>query len=180
MSRLGQHRLDIYAEKVLAGDPSVAPPAGGGTIKQAFFIQDGAQTLVSNQLIPNDNTIPQIGEGQDVITLACTGLTIGNILEIDWNINYASGGANVSIMAPCFIDAIANAIGVAQDVPGGTAGGLKAASAKARFTITAATHTVRIRIGSVSNVTISVNGQSGAVRFGGVSSTYISAKEIAT
>ena len=162
-----------------AGKPPLFQPGGGsgGVVVQQFFINSGAQQLVANQLIPADNTIPQITEGAEILTLACTGLTIGNILEIDWHVNYASSGGGTSLMIPIFIDAITDAIATGQQNPG-IANALKEITSKTQFTITAASHTIRMRLGTVANVTVSINGVAGAARFGGTSTTYIAAKEL--
>lgn len=157
--------------------PNFQAAGSAGQVVQTFFVNDGAQTLVINQLIPADNTIPQITEGQEILTLVCSGLTVGNILEIDWHVNYASSGGGTSLMIPIFIDAITNAIATGQENPG-IANALKQTTSKTQFTITAASHTIRMRLGTVANVTVSVNGVAGAPRFGGTSTTYIAAKEL--
>lgn len=50
MSRLGQHRLDIYAEKIAAGDPSVV---AGGLAK----IEDDTDPTLGADLDTNNNRI---------------------------------------------------------------------------------------------------------------------------
>ena len=104
MSRLGQHRLDIYAEKVLAGDPAVVAPAGAGLFVQEGYVEDKTLTRFATATIPFDATIPQITEGQEVLRLAYTPLSMANILWLESFCFMGSGTVGRTMLFNCFFE----------------------------------------------------------------------------
>lgn len=115
MSRLGQHRLDIYAEKVLAGDPSVvAPSAAGGLVVGRAHLNATALTI-ANTSIPYDNTPPQSTEGGSAMLLAYTpvngsGVNSLRIECVAWLGAPAISLAGDVMSIAIFDDGVANAL----------------------------------------------------------------------
>ena len=144
---------------------------------QHVYTSTGAMANGSTAM-PWDDTIPQITEGVEFMTLAITPKSASNILVIDvvWQ-----GASNVSgadiLTVGLFRDATANALGV---------GSLTTEFAGYTTTIafttivtagsTSAT-TFRVRAGVTSGASVTFNGSAGARKYGGVMSSSIKITE---
>lgn len=129
-------------------------------------------------VIPADNTIPQITEGNEYMTQAITPLSATNILEVDVTIVLSnSASPNYQMIAALFRDAGANALAVVA-TQAVVATGILTLNFKYVGTAgsTSAT-TFRVRAGASVAGTTTFNGQSGAGVFGGVTASSISIKE---
>lgn len=147
-------------------------------IVQIVSTQTGA-TATGTTLIPDDDTIPQIAEGDEVMTLAITPLSASHrlIIEVVVFASHNVAGNNL-ICAALFRDAVGNALAVA---------GSDLQHAERPITISfrhimtspgTAAITFRVRIGGDSSGTVRFNGRSGARLYGGVAVSSIVIKEI--
>lgn len=121
-------------------------------------------------LIPYDDTIPQITEGDQYLTLSITPRSATNRLRIDVDFMASSDrGAGNHIIGALFQDATAGALAAsAQYVTTSTAAGNVKFSHDMVAGTTSST-TFRLRCGQESAGTMTFNGQSAARRFGGIS-----------
>lgn len=148
-----------------------------GLTVQTVNVQSGA-VATGTTTIPDDDTIPQITEGNQYMTLAITPTNASNKLKIDVVFNWAST-ADVWHVLALFQDAVSNAL---------AAIGMVAHSAFSRSTETGFTHymtagttseiTFRVRAGPTSAATVTFNGDGGARKLGGVMASSITITEI--
>ncbi len=169
------------------GVTGTLPVANGGTgvtvsdpIIQRVSTQTGASTTGSTT-IPFDDTIPQISEGNEYMTLAITPKNVGNILLIESeafadNDNATGGWLTMAL----FQDATANALAATTILEGVQNQGAKN-SIKYQMTAgTTSATTFRIRIGSSAAGTTTFNGVSGGRFLGGVMNSFIRITEYAS
>lgn len=137
-----------------------------------------ASRVTCSTLIPLDDTIPQSGEGNEVITVAITPTNSANTLEIEAVVfGYATPASSIPIGA-LFKDSDANAIAAATLA--GVSGDVSYFSGTLFHRQTAGStsaQTFKLRVGGSSG-TVYVNGNNTARLFGGVGFTYISVREI--
>lgn len=150
---------------------------GAGSVVQVVNTIVGSVSTVST-VIPNDDTIPQITEGGQVMTLAITPKSASNKLKIEVCVSLATGVAG-ALIAALFQDSTANALAAISQYQGTTN-----ASTILRFThyMTAGTTsatTFRVRIGCNNAGDVTFNGVSAARLFGGVMASSITITEIA-
>lgn len=83
-----------------------------GDVVQVVYAETLTQTTLS-AVIPRDNSIPQIGEGTQVLSRAITPSAVGNILQVDV-IAYASEQSNTgdAVAVALFRDGAADAVAV--------------------------------------------------------------------
>lgn len=142
-------------------------------------IQTGNGTLVSTaSIIPQDNTIPQITEGAQVLTGSITPIGRANVLDIDFN-SVMSCDTTAPINVALFVDSTANAIGaVGANVSTGVTSVCVPLKHRRRSGGVAST-TFSIRIGGTVGNTVSINSVSGTVSvFGGVCATSLNITEL--
>ena len=148
---------------------------GTGSVLQVVNTQSGA-VATGTTIIPGDDTIPQITEGTEYITLAITptSATSKLLIQIVW-----MGATTVpSCTIALFQDATVNALAATISSMG--AGSLT--SIPLNYFMTAGTTsstTFRLRFGSSNAATTTTNGQAGGRFYGGVSSTSMTITEIA-
>ena len=147
-----------------------------GDVVQVAYAQTGA-VANGSVAIPHDDTIPQITEGFEFMTLALTPSNTINRLLIDHVGYYASTGI-VNISLALFQDAAVNALAAVNTVP---------ASANAFTPImlrhemragTVSSTTFRIRSGTPAGATVTINGENTARIFGGVIPSSLRVTEI--
>lgn len=143
------------------------------TTNQVTF-SNGAVTT-GTTAIPNDDTIPQNTEGDQCMAITMRPTNINNKLKIEVLVCGSSSAENY-IQAALFQDSTANAL--ATSFTGGAATNMM--STMLTYYMTAGTTsatTFKVRIGAASGTT-TFNGNGGARKFGGVSGSYITVKEI--
>lgn len=161
---------------VVATTPTAANALSGSVVN--YQIGTVATVVTCNAALPIDNSIPQSGEGVEVVTVSITPSNSSNILKIK---AYASGcGTTAAILGGAiFQDATAGALNAAT---GSYIGTNENAMIVVEHTMTAGTTsstTFKLRIGTDSGATYYVNGnQSGTRNFGGVSTAHIEVWEI--
>lgn len=160
----------------IAATKAAARIALGGLIQQVRT-ESGALTTCTT-IIPNDDTIPQITEGDLVLSQAITPLAATSRLLVEVSVRCAANAA-VYQTAALFRDGAANSIGAAQNVSA-TAdyynGGLNFSVEVIAGSVAATTFTVRL--GPSAAASVYFNGQAGSRRLGGVSASSISITEI--
>jgi len=137
-----------------------------GNVIQVVNFQTGA-LATGTTIIPLDDTIPQITEGNEYMTLAITPTNASNILIIDVVFIGAVSSLD-AIIAAVFQDSVANALAsLAFIVP--ATNYYHAASFKHKMVAgTTSPTTMRVRIGpATGGSTFTFNGIVGTRRFGG-------------
>jgi hypothetical protein len=163
--------LSVGTAQVEDAAITVAKVANGATVQRAST-QTGAMTT-GTTLIPIDDTIPQITEGFEVMTLAFTPLLATSILRIETTCVVSHPTDAATIVSALFQDATANALAavcMSQSATGGTV------TLRMTHNVTAASttaRTYRVRIGSGTAGTVTFNGAGGARLFGGVMASSI-------
>jgi len=151
--------------------------ATAGTVLQVVNVQTGT-VATGTGIIPFDNTIPQITEGNEYMTLAITPTSATSLLIISV-VFYNSNTPQDEMTVALFQDSTANALAAVSATPfTPTARQVICFTHKMTSGTTSAT-TFRIRAGMASAGTTTFNGQSGAQRFGGVAASSITIYEVA-
>lgn len=150
-------------------------PIAGSVVKSSY-----TQYLLSADLttaIPYDDTIPQISEGVEIITVSFTPTSATNNLRFSFTGMFAHGGTQVGIAA-LFGGGVASAIAA-------TACRTESGDEPGQFCLTheevsgtASAKTFAVRVGPASSGTIRMNGTSAARRLGGVSKAVLVIQEI--
>lgn len=136
----------------------------------------GALITTAGTIMPVDDTIPQITEGDEILNCAYTGKLSNSKLEILFNGAASSTAAQTA--CALFIDSTANAQAVQMYVPNSTATGQGVTLA---YTVTlsdTSAHTYRIRCGNNGGTAILFNGFSAARKYGGANYTTLTLREI--
>ena len=177
----------------VAGDTCIAYPNSAGTgwivasfqraaslntsrtLIQEAYTSSGA-VATGTTIIPFDDTVPQITEGDQYFSLAFTPTNAANILEFSAVIQLANSNSNSPLIAALFQVAVANSLKVAYTVQ--PTGSLAQITLIHEITAgaTAAT-TYSIRAGGSGAGTTTLNGFSGGRFFGGVGTSFFRIRE---
>jgi len=173
----GNWRINWYekatGKAVITSTTSTDLPTG--TLIQSLAATDATNTDLST-LIPNDDTIPQITEGTEIVTQAITPTSATSVIEIEasW---YAAGAGSTLVTGALFVDATANALAAGTHVGGSvslpTAGRVIHRETSGNTTA----RTYRLRVGPHTG-TVRLNGTTSARLMGGVMKTYLIVREI--
>lgn len=145
-----------------------------GSVVQIVNTETGAVATGTTD-IPDDDTIPQITEGDEYMTLAVTPTSATNKLKTDvvafWDVS-----DNVTVITALYIGTTANAVAA------GYYRGYSNNNKQINFSHfmdagTTGAMTFRVRIGCVGS-TITFNGYSGARKLGGVMASSVTITEI--
>jgi hypothetical protein len=175
---IGKATTDTLTNKSIAASQltgtiaAAALPAG--SVIQVVNSQTGA-VATGTTLIPNDDTIPQITEGNEYMTLAITPTSATSLLEVTVTTIYGSNVNNYMCVA-LFRDAGANALAtgfcfVYGDMYNTTTYSYRVVAGSVSAT------TFRVRIGGNNAGTTTFNGRNGARLFGGTMASSITIKE---
>lgn len=154
----------------------------GGTTIEGHVIQVANYTTgamaTGTAIIPTDDTIPQITEGTQFMSLAFTAKKANSLLKIDV-VSKINPSAVVTVVHALFKDSQANAIGALTNSPV-----LANTEAGVSFTVfidaeDTSAHIFTVRCGGNSASTLTFNGVSGARKLGGVFVSSITITEIA-
>lgn len=147
-----------------------------GTAVQAKSTTNGA-VATGTTLIPQDDTIPQITEGNEYMTVAITPKATTNRLIITWGA-YLSSSVITHLIAALFQDATADALAVSAQF-GTTATGMQYVTGSHEMAAgTTSSTTFRLRCGGSNAGTLTFNGAAGARRFGAITKSFIHILEI--
>jgi hypothetical protein len=164
------------APEWVAGFTPSASNALAGSVVQVVNTQTGA-VATGTTAIPYDDTIPQITEGTEFMTLAITPTSATNKLKIEVVFNAANSGAARHTVA-LFQDSTANALAAVNVVPPNAGNEFPACFTHYMTSGTTSATTFRVRCGTHSGDTITFNGSSGARKLGGVLASSITITEI--
>jgi len=138
--------------------------------------QTGA-VATGSTVMPDDDTIPQITEGNEYMTLAITPTNAANTLLIDVVINF-SCNYDEAVMLALFQDATAGAL-AAETVYATSTGNRYTTHFTHKMTAgTTSATTFRVRVGASTAGTITFNGYSAGRRLGGVMASSITIREV--
>lgn len=128
-------------------------------------------------LIPRDDTIPQITEGNEYLTQAITPLSATNILIIE-AVLHLSHSVVSDVIAALFQDSGANALATASQYAS-TASGVQCVVLRHRMVAgTTSSTTFRVRAGGMTAGTTTFNGASGGRYYGGTYASSLIIREI--
>lgn len=177
----GTNKVKLQAPSSLASDITVNLPIVAGTIPvktELTIVGTGyAETTAAASIsssIPYDDTIPQIGEGTQILSLAHTAISGTNKLDFSITVQGVNS-AGASVIIALFKDSDANALAAGFWVPAN-----EAYSQTFNFRVTAgdaSAHTYTVRLGTTSG-TFTLNGTGGARRLGGVCVTSMTIREV--
>ena len=152
-----------------------------GSVLQVVNYQFGSVLNLGNALFPYDDTIPQISEGGEVMTLAITPTAATSKLIVDVLVNTSPTLSGEKMVVALFQDTTANAIAcVSEEFY--DAGYMVAIPLKYYVSASSTSaRTYKVRLGRTDSHgnPVTVNGYNGARKFGGVLATSITITEIA-
>ena len=158
-----------------AGAPPTFAAAAGGTIAQVVNVQTGAVATGTTQ-INDDDTIPQITEGHEFMTLAITPASASNKLFIEVVFHGAHTATDSNTVA-LFQDSTAGALACVTYVK--TANWVTATNFNHYMTAgTTSATTFKVRAGNNAAGTFTMNGVSSGRTRGGVVASSITITEI--
>lgn len=127
--------------------------------------------------IPTDDTIPQVGEGTQILSAAITPKSVTNKLRCRFRGNASPNTAAVAMSAAMFVNGAANAVN-AGHLSAANAGYAYLMALEHEFVPGAMTlQTVTIRVGPSGGL-MRMNGSSGSRLFGGVTISTLVVEEI--
>ena len=172
--------LDAVDNTILKLDDDYAltgTVSGAGTIVQVVNVTTGASATGSVNM-PYDDTIPQITEGTEFMTLAITPTNSSNKLHIEVSAQYQNSASGHTCMA-LFVGTTAGALASIGSYHSAANWGnhrtfshFMAAGATSELTF-------RVRIGRGGSGTVTFNGEGGSRDHGGVAASSITITEIA-
>ena len=154
--------------------------SGGGIVTQQQRTATGAFFTMAT-LMPDDDTIPQQTEGDEIITVTITPTATDSILLVEATVMGAIDQAERTLSMAIFRDATADAI-AATVVAGSDDTSLSdyTSVGSIRTWVTSGSisaTTFKIRCGDDSGAQSTVNGQDLSRRYGGVANTSITVTE---
>lgn len=147
-----------------------------GDVVQVQHFQTGA-VATGTTTVPWDDTIPQITEGIEFMTLAITPTSASNILLIEVLAEVSSGAAPTTLLTLLFQDATANALAATGHTVRDINDPVMVSLRHKMTAGTTSTTTFRVRIGASAAGTLTFNGQGGARRLGGALASSITITE---
>jgi hypothetical protein len=179
---IGKATTDTLTNKSIAATQltgtiaAAALPAG--SVLQVVNLQTGAVATGTTQ-IPNDDTIPQITEGTQFMSLAITPISATSKLLICVVATLASSVVNTWNTSALFRDATVNAIAANTVFVNNATAFVPIAFNFYMTSGTTSSTTFTVRSGADQAATLTFNGAGGARRFGGVMASSITITEIA-
>ena len=160
--------------KVVQLDSTGAIPTvyGGGKIIQRAFASTSAVATGTTVMVADD-TIPQITEGNEAITLAITPTSASSRLIIVANIFQSAAVSADNCVTALFQDSTADALAAVVETLHGTT-----TLVHEMVSGTTSATTFKVRAGQTATGTWTLNGWSGARKLGGVASTTLTILEI--
>lgn len=155
--------------------------APAGSVLQTLVVEEATNFILagspSNLIIPQDDSIPQIGEGTAVVNLSIT-IQAGSKILIDWS--WQGSPTSDSTMAWAFFEnSNANAIYASQ---ASETGGRSRSSSSFYLWAPAGgaggTFNIQVRMGPSTNVTWRLNGSTSGRTYGGASKCTLKLQEI--
>lgn len=137
-----------------------------GQVVQSVYAEYLTNASITNE-IPLDDSIPQIGEGTEIVTASITPKSATNKLRIRFRGVASTNTTNGACIVALFQDATGNAI-ASSVVSGGSSDLMNVALEFEMTSGTTSSTTFRIRVGrSINSYTLRLNGSTSARYFGG-------------
>jgi len=170
--------IKTNAIQTLAGKPILNAT---GSVLQVVNNQFGSVLNLGNARFPYDDTIPQISEGGEVMTLAITPTAATSKLIIDVLVNTSPTLSGEKMVVALFQDTTANAIACVSDefYDSGYMVVIPLKHYTSASSTSARTYKVRLGRTDSSGNAVTVNGYNGSRKFGGVLATSITITEVA-
>jgi hypothetical protein len=148
-----------------------------GSVVQVVNYQTGAYATAVNPIIPNDDTLPQVSEGAQFLTLAITPTSATNALFILAQMDFTTDSTYIGCVA-LFSSAGNDALKATQHAISGNT--LFPVISLAHYMVagTTSTLTFTVRAGQTGNNNFYLNGYSGARKLGGAKISSITIAEI--
>ena len=178
----GNNYLSVDTNDVVSlNNPLPLASGGSGAVSvngivQVVNVQDGA-VATGTTTIPNDDTIPQITEGDEFMTLAITPTSATNKLKIEVYVVIARSVADW-VAACLFQDSTANALAGVNEYQTTTNTPVVLSFQHYMTAGTTSATTFRVRGGGHYSGTATFNGWGGNRKWGGVYSSSITITEI--
>lgn len=177
--------LDNANIKSAAGIATSKIAADGGlttsSVGAGFVVQEASTNYsavsTGTTVMPWDDTIPQITEGDEYMSISITPKSATNILVIQCVVSVATSGAAKMICGALFQDATANALAATATYAGAVSASSPVVLTHRMVAGTTSSTTFRFRAGGESAGTITFNGVAGARKFGGVTASNITVWE---
>jgi len=151
-------------------------PSLGKVVQIVSTLDSAVATGTTN--IPYDDTIPQITEGDEYMTVAITPKFATSTLIIDVTFNYAQTGAGSETSVALFQDSTANALAAVVQTVDTTNYSHQLTFRHTMTSGTTSSTTFRVRAGDNATETLTFNGVGGARIFGGVMASSITVTEL--
>lgn len=153
-------------------------PSAGIALQQVVSVV--TTKITGSTTIPSDNTIPQNTEGNEIVTVSITPKLSSSKLHIHFTGSANQNTPNILFICALFIDNTANALCVNAAQPSGN-NFVAPLTMQYQYTNTNTNaKTFKIRVGSNTAGTITVNGISGSDFFGGVWASTLTVTEYAS
>lgn len=150
-------------------------PAGSSTGSEPLALYTANAALTTQ--IPLDDTIPQITEGTQVLSVTHACLTASNRVNLRFQ-GQVSVSAASWVIAALFVDGAANAVRTSSTIIDTTNGGGMLTLEYEASPGDTASHTYTLRVGPSNAVTVRLNGSASARFFGGSSAGTLKLNEI--
>jgi hypothetical protein len=128
-------------------------------------------------ILPLDDTIPQITEGVEILSVPITPKNASSFIEIDFNGSFG-GSTSLRVLAALFVDSTANALNLVGGIITNTSQHI---TLPLKYRVAAgstSSRTYRIRAGSDVALDAFLNGDSTGRQGGGISTAILTAREI--
>lgn len=157
-------------------DATSSSSAPRQAVYQIVTSQSGA-VATGTGTIPLDDTIPQISEGNEFMTLAITPTNVNSKLEIDITIVISLSTATSTAIVALFQDSTANALAATYQAQSIATGAMTFTFKHIMTAGTTSSTTFRVRAGATGASTTTFNGLSGGRMLGGVTASRMTIKE---
>ncbi|MCP5012292.1 MAG: hypothetical protein GY942_20125 [Aestuariibacter sp.] len=149
----------------------------GGAIAQQVEATPLTTTVSTTAVIPADNTIPQSGEGVELLTVTITPTSATSRLLIEAHIGMVDGSGVLGAVVAMFKDSDADALCATMNVGGGVGYSDGVYLSHEQIAGTTSAITFKLRAGP-SGGTLYINRRSSGATFGGVVATRLRVTEI--
>jgi len=137
-----------------------------------------SQLASGNTTVPLDDTIPQINEGFEFITVAISPYAASNLVNATAKGYYAFDVDNAFVAQSIFRDATANALATSGTFMPFNGSACEILTDVSVLAATGSSTTFRVRTGAQIAGNIQINGSNGSRRYGGALNSFIEVKEI--
>lgn len=172
-----EQNLNLGGKVVTLPERSVTAGAAAEGIPVQFVHSISGAVATGTTILPADNTIPQITEGNEYMTATITPTSAANRLLISVSVSIATSSIG-HIVAALFRDSVADALAAAAQLPQAANQMIQLTFSHVMIAGTASAMTFRVRAGASAAGTTTFNGFSGGRILGGVAASSLIITEI--